>query len=179
MKGAIFIALEEYIIDQHGLKTWHTLLDEANTQGIFTATANYQDEDMVALLTATCTLLDTSLPAVLRSFGEYLFAFLHKGHPLFADSQPGFYEFIKSIDGVIHIEVHKLDDDARPPSINVNALEDGTIQALYHSQRKLCYLAEGLLSGAATHFGNRISITQESCMHDGHDHCDLRITVHE
>lgn len=179
MKGSIFIALEEFIVAEQGLGAWHKILDGANQDGVYTATANYVDQQLMDLVEQICVQLSISSAEALRLFGTFLFTFLHKGHPLFAESQPSFYNFIASIDNVIHIEVHKLDEHAKPPHIGVKLNPDKTIDVHYQSQRKLCFLAEGLLFGAAEYYGNKISIEHIVCMHDSQDHCLLRITVDE
>ena len=46
----------------------------------------------------------------------------------------------------------------------------------YRSPRKMCSFAEGLLLGAADHFGERLTIAQPACMKRGDDHCVLEIT---
>jgi len=45
----------------------------------------------------------------------------------------------------------------------------------YVSDRKLCFLAEGLTIGVASHLGRTLHIDQPSCTHDGDPHCELRI----
>ena len=43
----------------------------------------------------------------------------------------------------------------------------------YRSERRMCAFAEGLIEGAAEHFGERATIAQPQCMHRGDDHCVL------
>ncbi len=175
MKGAVFIALNEMIEEQYGLKTWLDLVEAAGVDGIYTATDNYPDEEVFAIVGAVCEKLNAEPAAVLRAFGEYLFHFLHKSHPAFAEQQPSFFDFIQSIDGVIHAEVHKLDESALTPKIDVRQLDDNHAELAYSSPRKLCFLAEGLLKGSAAYYGIQISIHQTQCMHDDHDECLLQI----
>jgi len=175
MKGAIFIALNEMIVEQHGLHTWLQIIDLAKVDGIFTSTNNYADEQLFAIVSVICTTLKAKQSSVLRLFGEYLFHFLHKSHPIFADSNVSFFEFIQSIDGVIHVEVHKLDEHAQTPRIQVEQSNDHEALLDYYSPRKLCHLAEGLLMGAAKHYGITISIFQAQCMHHGADSCHLHL----
>ncbi|KZY93099.1 hypothetical protein A3744_18390, partial [Oleiphilus sp. HI0073] len=132
--------------------------------------------NLFRIVEATCHQLNVSPPEALRAFGEYLFQFLHSAHPVFATSQTDFYSFIQSIDGVIHVEVHKLDEEAQTPDIKVQQLSEHEALLDYHSDRKLCFLAEGLLIGASQHYGIQLSIEQTQCMHEGAKHCQLRLT---
>ncbi|MCG8669725.1 MAG: heme NO-binding domain-containing protein [Pseudomonadales bacterium] len=176
MKGAVFIALGDMVSEAHGLNTWLSLLDEVCDDGVYTATMNYDDERLYRLVEAICSRLKVDASDALKSFGEYLFAALHKSAPIFADSKTTFLDFVESIGSVIHIEVYKLDEKARPPKITVLERTENSADLRYESDRKLCYLAEGLLKGAAGHYGVEVSVSQTQCMHEGADSCVLRIT---
>lgn len=175
MKGAIFIALNEMIEEQYGIRLWHKIIDKAGVEGIFTSTDTYTDQELFNIVAVICDELQADLPTVLRLFGEYLFDFLHKSHPVFADSNVNFFDFISSIDGVIHVEVHKLDELAQTPSIHVQKVNQHEAVLDYFSPRKLCYLAEGLLLGAAKHYGIDIQVVQSQCMHQGASSCHLHL----
>ena len=175
MKGAIFIALNEMIVEQKGLHTWLRIIDQAKVEGVYTSTDNYADEQLFTLVSVICDELHLEQQTVLRLFGEYLFHYLHKSHPIFADSNVNFFDFIQSIDNVIHVEVHKLDEHAQTPSITVEQVNDHEALLEYYSPRKLCHLAEGLLLGAAKHYGIAISISQTQCMHHGAKSCYLHL----
>ena len=176
MKGAVFIALNEMIEEQHGLGTWLDILDQTGLEGVFTSTETYPDEALFKIVAAVCETLKAPAPDVLRAFGEYLFDFLHKAHPVFAESQSNFFDFISSIDGVIHVEIHKLDENAQTPKIWVERADESSATLSYQSPRKLCHLAEGLLKGAARYYGISIAMEHGQCMHDGAPHCHLHLT---
>jgi predicted hydrocarbon binding protein len=46
----------------------------------------------------------------------------------------------------------------------------------YRSERRLCAFAEGLLHGAADHYGERIEIERPACLKRGDDRCVLAVT---
>lgn len=175
MKGAVFIALNEMVVEQHGLGAWLSIVDEADTDGVYTSTSNYDDAEMFSLVEVICKTLNAPADAVLKEFGIYLFDFLHKAHPVFAEAQPDFFSFIESIDGVIHVEVHKLDENAQTPEIDVTKCSETQAHLRYKSPRKLCHLAEGLLIGAASLYGIEITVSQTACMHSGSESCTLVI----
>lgn len=177
MKGSVFIALNDMIEQQLGLKAWLEVLDEAGLEGAYTATATYDDQEIFTLVGILCKKLNMEAPVLLHQFGVHLFDCLHRGHTAYAESQPDFFAFINSIHGVIHVEVHKLDEDARPPSIKVVAQSEGQATLRYESDRKLCHLAEGLLEGAARLYGLHITTRQSLCMHEGADHCLIEVVV--
>ena len=176
MKGAVFVALAQMVEQEQGLSCWHRVLDAAEEDGVYTATMNYDDERLYTLVVALCNELGMELADALRHFGEFLFGVLHQSAPEFAAKNPNFFDYIASIGGVIHLEVHKLDESARPPHMEVIERRPGAMDLKYVSDRKLCFLAEGLLAGAAALFYTEIDVEQPTCMHTGADHCVLRIT---
>lgn len=85
-------------------------------------------------------------------------------------------EFLKSIDGTIHVEVEKLYPDETLPTISYEEPAAKQLVMLYRSHRRLCHFAIGLIQGAAQHFKKRITIKQTHCMLKKDDHCRLEIT---
>lgn len=175
MKGSIFIALNDMVIEQHDLGSWLKIIDAANSDGVFVATENYPDEQILALVSAYCDLFELPADKALVHFGHYLFGALHQNFPRFANSHKNFFDFIASIDGVIHVEVHKLDEHAITPDIKVKQVSANRAELSYQSARKLCHLAEGLLRGAAEHFEIRLDIEQTHCMHHGAEACRFNL----
>ena len=51
----------------------------------------------------------------------------------------------------------------------------GDVVMGYASHRRLCAFAEGLIEGAAEHFGEAVSIVQPTCMLRGDRSCELVI----
>lgn len=175
MKGAIFVALQEMIMDEFDLEFWHKIIDAVGSDGIYTTTLNYGDSELMALVEEVCSRLSISRADALRHFGQYLFGFLHRGNPTFANSKADFRSFIASIDDVIHQEVMKLDDQAHPPRLEVQISSNDEILLRYSSKRNLCHLAEGLLTGAADHFSIAIELEQLCCRQQGAEFCEFRI----
>ena len=80
--------------------------------------------------------------------------------PAFFQSQPTLFDFLSSIDAVIHVEVLKLYPDAELPSFRVEQRGDDTMTLTYRSNRHMAPLAVGLIEGAAVHYGRQVSIEQ-------------------
>lgn len=180
MKGAIFIALNEMIESQYGVDVWEALLEEVNPDcgGVYTSVENYPDEDVVKFVLAISKKLDVESSVVTRLFGRFLFDELNNKYPIFSELNPEFYRYIDSIENVIHKEVRKLFDEPSLPKLDTERSEKG-MTLVYSSPRKLCFLAEGLIYGAADYFNKKIEIDHYQCMHDGHDCCHLRIIEHD
>lgn len=177
MKGSIFIALSELIESEHGIEVWDAILDEVKPKcnGIYTSIEDYPDEDVVKYVLAISRRLNAEPSDITRFFGKYLFSELNAKHPIFTKLAPDLFKFIESIETVIHKEVRKLFDQPHLPTMSAKRISEHELELKYTSPRKLCYLAEGLLFGAAEYYKNEISIEHTTCMHNGSDHCVLRI----
>ncbi|WP_420598226.1 heme NO-binding domain-containing protein [Neptuniibacter sp.] len=175
MKGVIFNVLEEMVIKKCGMQVWNEILYTQNLDGIYTAGESYPDSELFALVTEISS--QTKIPAeeLVGSYGEFLFAQLAERYPLFLENKPDLRGFLKSVDSVIHIEVKKLYSNPSLPKFEYEDLPDGRLLMRYHSPRKLCILAEGLIRGASSTYHTPINIEHKICCHKGDPHCDLII----
>ena len=180
MKGAVFIALNEMIENQYGIEVWEELLDEVNPQcgGVYTSVEDYPDEEIVAFVLAISAKLNLDTSLVTRIFGTHLFGELNSKYPVFTQTSENLFSFLESVENVIHKEVRKLFESANLPSIDTK-ISDNYLDLTYSSPRKLCYLAEGLIFGAADYYSEKIQIDHTVCMHQGSDRCRIRITKNE
>lgn len=178
MKGAVFIALNDFIESQFGMEQWEAILTEAKpvSGGIYTSVENYDDTEMLDLVHAACHQLGVSRAQALNLFGVYLFDILNKKHPIFTSLQPDFFKFLSSVEDIVHTEVRKLFEGVYLPVITAVSETENTILLRYESKRKMCELAEGLIQGAADFYRLKVRIEQKSCYHTGHDHCLIEVT---
>ena len=179
MKGAVFIALNDMVEEAYGIKVWEEVLAQAKpeSEGVYASAGSYKDEEIIALLVAFADVTDIDINEITRSFGNYLFKGLNSKFPIFANMYDNFFDFLCSIEGVIHKEVEKLYPNASLPKIQCVRATERHIQMLYSSPRKMCFLAEGLISGAAEHFKVHATINQSKCCHRNDDFCVIDIEL--
>jgi hypothetical protein len=173
MKGIVFNLLQEAVTREHGEDTWDALLDGAGLDGAYTALGTYPDGDVVRLLTVAAETLGTTPDAVLRWFGRSALPLLAQAYPKFFEAHASTHPFVLSLNDIIHPEVRKLYPGADVPTFDFESRADGSLAIGYLSGRKLCSFAEGLIEGAAAHFGETVTITQSQCMLRGDDRCVL------
>ena len=82
-------------------------------------------------------------------------------YPVFFQEVSSSFDFVASVDGVIHVEVRKLYPDAQLPSFQVLERTPHVLRIKYRSDRHLGDLAEGLLEGCIAHFGEADTTTLE------------------
>ena len=177
MKGSVFNALQEFVETNHGLEAWDTMLNTLDlpSQGIYTSSIKYDDSEMFSIVTYYCEALNVPASDLLRTFGEFLFVKLMPMAPSEAKQAPSLHAFLYMVDNLIHVEVKKLYADSNLPEFDYADQNDQHLTMIYRSERKLCHLSEGLILGAAKHFGEQVSISQSKCCHEGDDACHIEV----
>lgn len=174
MKGVVFNLLEQLVVRDFGEDTWDALLDASELEGVYTSLGSYPDDDLAKLVSAASVALGMPPDDVVSWFGR-------NALPLFATRYPQLFEphhstqaFVLTLNDIIHPEVRKLYPGADVPEFDFD-VRDGVLVMGYRSPRKLCSFAEGLLLGAAQHYGERLTIAQPLCMKRGDDRCVLEL----
>jgi len=174
MKGVVFNLLERLVARDFGEDTWDALLDASGLDGAYTSLGSYPDEDFVRLVHAAADPLAMPADDVVVWLGR-------NALPVFAEHYPQLFEphhstqsFVLTLNDIIHPEVRKLYPGADVPEFDFRLHEQGLAMG-YRSPRKMCSFAEGLLLGAAEHYGERLTIEQPLCMKRGDDRCVLEL----
>ena len=173
MKGVIFNVIEEAIVAEHGDEVWDSLLDAAGVDGAYTALGDYPDDELFRLVAAGSAALGVAERELIRRLGRTSLLALSERYPHFFTPHVEALSFVLSINDVIHPEVRKLHGAATPPWFTFEMTAQGGLRVGYHSARRLCDLAEGMLTGAADHYGETVTIRHESCLREGDDSCVL------
>lgn len=171
MKGIVFNLLQEAVTREYGEDTWDSLLDAAGLDGAFTALGTYPDGDALKLVGVASNALDVTPEAVLRWFGKSAIPLLAKTYPQFFDEHKTTRPFLLTLNDIIHPEVRKLYPGADVPTFEFDTSSEDALSIGYHSARKMCSFAEGLIDGAADHYGQSVGIEQPECMLRGDERC--------
>ncbi len=174
MKGVIFNIVERAITAEHGEATWDALLDAADVDGAYTALGDYPDDELYRLVAAGSAALGVPDRALTRQLGHASLLTLSERYPQFFAPHTKTLDFVLTLNDVIHPEVRKLHRAADPPWFDFETTPEGDLIVGYHSSRRLCDLAEGMLGGAASYFGEQATIKHDSCLRDGDTACVLR-----
>jgi hypothetical protein len=109
-------------------------------------------------------------------FGARSIPLLARRYPAFFDGHHSTRSFLLTLNDVIHPEVRKLYPGADVPDFSYDTSDAKALTMIYASPRRFCVLAEGLITGAARHFAQRVDIAQPECMHRGDVRCVLSMT---
>jgi len=162
MKGIVFTELVEMVEGRFGLETADVMLDPQGlaSGGVYAATDTYAHAEIVVLLGRLSASTGLSVAELLYAYGDHLFDRLRSLFPPFFEAPRDAFEFIATINDVVHVEVRKLYPDAELPEFICDRVEGGNLLLVYRSPRGLADLAEGLIAGCCRSYGEDVSITR-------------------
>jgi predicted hydrocarbon binding protein len=178
VRGLIFTSLKEFVTDGYGEPAWSQLLANTGLTGrSYLATDTYPDEEVLSLVTAASSL--TNLPAdiLLRDFGRALVPGLVKTYRAFIKPQWRSLDLIAAVESQIHKAVRLREPDASPPRLRATRTSPTEVVVRYDSPRRLCALAEGIVTGLAVFYGERVQLRHTTCMHRGDTECTLVVNA--
>jgi hypothetical protein len=114
---------------------------------------------------------------LLRRFGTVLFGRLIRGYPAFLVGIESTLDLVGRYQGHIAAEVQKLDNAARLPHISLRRHDGEPAEVVYHSNRGLADLAEGLLLGSIAYFGEPFDLERRETAESGSDHAVFRLVA--
>lgn len=173
MKGIIFNLAEEVVSAEHGDDAWDAVLDGAGVAGSYTSLGSYPDADLMAIVASAAALLGTDEQAVLRHVAEGAIPLLAQRYPHFFAPHRDALSLVLTLNDMIHPEVRKLYPGAETPTFAYDVTGESAVTLTYQSSRTLCALAEGFLVGAATHYGQSVTIDRTACRLRGDEQCLL------
>jgi predicted hydrocarbon binding protein len=176
MKGIVFNLLEDLVRRDHGDDAWELLLEKSGVSGVYTSLGSYDDAELYRLVGAATEALGVDAATVIRWFGREALPLLAQRYPEFFSRHDTARSFVLTLNDIIHPEVRKLYPGADVPDFDFDASEPDRLRMTYRSARRLCAFAEGLIEGAAAHYGEHVHIEQPACMHRGDPACVLDLT---
>jgi len=173
MQGIIFNALEEFVLENADMEVWNSVIEDSKVAsgGAYTSGVSYDDAEVVALATNLCEKLGVALNDGLKMFGEFLFGFLLSKGPIEVGNYQTTQMLLAELESVIHRNVKRIHPDAYTPFFEYTPQSENSGELIYRSKRKLCVVAEGLIQGAAKHYGQTVAFDHFHCTHNGDENC--------
>lgn len=175
MKGIVFNLLEEIVRESYGEDTWDNLLEAADLDGAYTSLGSYPDEHLGRLVAAAAAALNLSPEAVVCWTGRNALPLMAVRFPHFFTPHTDTRSFVLTLNDIIHPEVRKLYPGADVPEFEFDTSHADLLIMRYNSARKMCAFAQGLIEGAAIHYGEQVEFQQAKCMHRGDPECVFEI----
>jgi hypothetical protein len=169
MKGIVFTEFLEMVEDRFGFLVTDKIIEKAQlkSKGAYTAVGTYDHQEMVRLVDKLSQEVDISVDDLFQLYGQHFFHVLVKSYPRFFENVPTAFDFLKSIENHIHVEVLKLYPDAELPKFNIEEAGSHVLQMTYYSSRKLYKFAQGLIEGCLQHYKQEATVELELIKADG------------
>jgi hypothetical protein len=163
MKGIIFTEFVDMVEARFSPQVLDRILQAAHlpSGGAYTSVGTYDHAEMWSLVVELSKVSEVPMPDLLKGFGEYLMSRFTAGHAHFFKTHRSTFDFLETLDAVIHKEVRKLYPDAELPRFQVAERTPQRLVLLYQSARHFADLAEGLIRGCAKHYGEELAIGRE------------------
>jgi len=177
MHGLIFSELKKYVETKFDAKTWQALQEKAGLKGnMYLAASVYPDSDLLALVTTACEMTGLAPKAVMEDFGEFIAPDLVAQYRFLIKPEWTLLDFLCNTEDTIH-KVVRFHKGVTPPRLVVNRISDDAVMISYDSQRRMCALLKGIVKGAATHYNEKVDITESHCMLHGDRACTFTVQL--
>ena len=169
MKGLVFTEFIALVEERFGVAVAERVLSTPGLSdgGAYTAVGYYDHREMLALVGALSTETGIPAPALVQTFGEWLFPKLAANFEFAVRSHPDAFTFLTSLDGMIHAEVLKLYPNVHLPHVPVVESDHHRLVLEYRSDRPFADLAEGLLRGCLAWYREDAEVHREPLAPDG------------
>jgi predicted hydrocarbon binding protein len=178
MHGILFTALKKYVRTKLGDEAWTNLRAAAGLAGrIYLPVQPYPDEEMDALITTVAQLSGISTDHLLQDFGRAIVPDLMTVYRPLLSREWRTLDLLEHLESSVHPAVRGSNPGADPPALRVERQSPDCVLIHYDSPRRWCALGKGLIHGIAVHYGDRVTIAEESCMLRGNPSCQLLVTI--
>lgn len=176
MHGIIFAELKKYVATRHGDDIWKVLLQKAGLgRTLYLPIGEYPDAHAAAIVGAAAEATGVPAGDIMEDFGHFIAPDLISMYRSLVKPEWRTLEFLENTEGTIHRVVRIKDETARPPEIRCERLSPGEVVIRYTSARRMCSVARGIIRGVADHYGERMAITEPSCMLRGDGECRIHV----
>jgi hypothetical protein len=179
MRGLVFTEFLDLIEEKFSYDMVDTIIEASDlaSKGAYTSLGTYDYTEMIQLVSQLSQETKISVPVLLHDFGEHLFTRFYAAYPIFFEGITHAFEFLKNLDGYIHVEVRKLYPDAELPKFDYETPSDNELVMIYTSCRPMGDLAEGLIYGCIRHFAKPIDVNRDNLESNGQT--KIRFTLTE
>ena len=170
MKGIVFTEFSDMVESEFSPEILDEIIIESNlqSQGSYTSVGTYDYTEMLQLVTKLSEKTSIPTDELLYAFGGYLAKRFSVLFPDFFSEAGKVFDFMKSLDNHIHVEVNKLYPDAELPKFEFDDSDPTCLIMEYRSTRGLAMLAYGLICGVIDYYNEPIYVEIEEI--DGHKH---------
>ena len=163
MKGVVFTEFLDMVEERYSADFVDDIIERCNleSEGAYTSVGTYGHREFITLLSVMSERTDHEIGELMRAFGEHLFTRFSASYPEFFTDSDDALVFLRCVEDYIHVEVRKLYPEAELPTFEYGGVSRTSLQMTYRSKRPFAPLAEGLIKGCVSHFGEDVSLHVE------------------
>ena len=174
MHGVVVDSLGEFLTATYGPDTAALVVGDRS----YSTAEAYPDEELSWLVMRAAGATDSEIDDVYRSFGRFTALRTFRAmYPDYYDAHTTARTFLLGIQEQIHRVVRLTIQGAHPPYLAVVPFGVNGVVVTYTSDRRLCRLLEGLVTGTAEHFGERAVLDETQCMQRGDPACAFHVVL--
>lgn len=180
MKGVVFTEFLDMVEGKFSADMVDEIIEITNPPngGAYTTVGTYPHEELVAMVIALSEKTAIATKTLVFVFGQHLFDRFFVRYPNFFEGVSTAFDFLSTIESIIHVEVKKLYPDAQLPRFVTEKHTQTELILVYQSARHFGDLAEGLMQGCIEHFNERINVVREDIpTDDGNANIRFLLTV--
>lgn len=176
MQAVIFGELKKYAEARLGADAWRPLLREAGvTRSVYVPGHDYPDEEAGALVAAAAKKTGLTPDALLQDFGEFIAPDLVRLYRHIVDPKWKTLDLLEHTEETIHKAVRCDNPDASPPQLKCVRKGPDEVVVYYGSRRRMCGVAKGIIRGVARHYGEKVAVTELTCLLKGGSECRISV----
>lgn len=180
MHGLIFVTWEKYLAERFGtslLTSYRDKMGETPTSSPL-ASRVYDDALLLAGVGVASQLTHLSTDMLLREYGCYFISNGLTSHLcayLLTEVRSGKELLMVMRDA--HAQMRRTSDALTPPlfEYEISQHDPHGFVLVYDSPRKLCSVLSGAIEGAALRYGEKVHVTERTCMKAGADACRFEV----
>jgi hypothetical protein len=163
MKGVVFTEFLDMVEGKFSADVVDNIIEAAALPngGAYTAVGTYPHEELVGMVVAMSKETGIATNTLVKIFGQHLFGRFFVRFPHFFEGISTSFDFLSTIESIIHVEVKKLYPDAQLPRFITEKHTQNELVLVYQSARHFGDLAEGLIQGCIEHFKERVEVFRE------------------
>lgn len=163
MKGLVFCEFLGMVEREFGYEIVDQIIEDSKLEsnGVYTSVGTYSHQEIFALVEQLSKKTGVSVSKLFYTYGIYVFDIFKKSYQGLIVGCSDSFQFLSSVDNVIHVEVLKLYPEAELPSISIQSNSLNKLELVYSSKRRMSDFAEGLIQGCLNHFNDKASISRK------------------
>lgn len=178
MHGIIFTELRKYVDEKLGGNAWTDLLAAAGLKGrMYLPIQEYPDAEAVGLVVTASEITGLDASVILEDFGQFIAPSLLGMYRTLVQPEWRTLDVLEFTEDTIHKVVRSSNPGAKPPELKAVRVSESELHLTYGSQRKLCFVAKGIIKGLAAHFNEEVEVEESQCMHAGAETCEILVRV--